>query len=118
MSGVPFARGGRRTRRFRHDSSSGARCGNRRVAGDAPNLRPWAPDECTDLRRDARVADQSIAAVLAFPLSCRGHQVGALIGLVRQTGLSALIATHNLELARRLDRVLALEDGMVVERKV
>jgi diguanylate cyclase (GGDEF)-like protein len=36
-----------------------------------------------DLRRDARVADQSIAAVLAFPLSCRGHQVGALIGLDR-----------------------------------
>jgi diguanylate cyclase (GGDEF)-like protein len=36
-----------------------------------------------DLRRDARLADQSIATVLAFPLSCRGHQVGALIGLDR-----------------------------------
>jgi lipoprotein-releasing system ATP-binding protein len=44
--------------------------------------------------------------------------MGVLVGLVRKTGLAALIATHNLELARRLDRVLTLEDGVVVERKV
>ena len=42
----------------------------------------------------------------------------ALLRIVRQTGLAALIATHNLDLARRLDRVLVLEDGLVVERKV
>jgi lipoprotein-releasing system ATP-binding protein len=34
-----------------------------------------------------------------------------LTGLVRRTGLAALIATHNLDLARRLDRIVALEDG-------
>jgi len=34
-----------------------------------------------------------------------------LIGLVRRTGLAALIATHNLVLAHRLDRIVALEDG-------
>ncbi len=34
-----------------------------------------------------------------------------LLDLVRHTGLAALIATHNLELARRLDRIVALEDG-------
>ena len=34
-----------------------------------------------------------------------------LLDLVRGTGLAALIATHNLELARRLDRVVVLEDG-------
>jgi lipoprotein-releasing system ATP-binding protein len=34
-----------------------------------------------------------------------------LLGLVRDTGLSALIATHNLDLARRLDRIVALADG-------
>ena len=39
-----------------------------------------------------------------------------LIDLVRRTGLAALIATHNLELARRMDRMLSLEDGVVVER--
>ena len=37
--------------------------------------------------------------------------LNALLDLVRRTGLAALIATHNLDLARRLDRVLALEDG-------
>ena len=36
-----------------------------------------------------------------------------LLGLVRETGLSALIATHNLALADRMDRVLRMEDGRV-----
>ena len=38
---------------------------------------------------------------------------GLLEGLVRKTGLGALVATHNLDLARRMDRVLRLEDGVV-----
>ncbi|WP_424942322.1 ABC transporter ATP-binding protein [Aliiroseovarius crassostreae] len=37
----------------------------------------------------------------------------ALMELVRDTGLSALIATHNLELAARMDRVLRLDDGVI-----
>jgi lipoprotein-releasing system ATP-binding protein len=41
-----------------------------------------------------------------------------LLDIVRRTGLAALIATHNLDLARRLDRVLVLEDGLVLERTV
>ncbi|APX90635.1 ABC transporter [Brevirhabdus pacifica] len=41
---------------------------------------------------------------------------GALMGLVRSTGLSAVIATHNLELAARMDRVVRLEHGRLVER--
>ena len=36
-----------------------------------------------------------------------------LIDIVRATGLAALIATHNLELARRLDRIVGLEDGVL-----
>lgn len=39
-----------------------------------------------------------------------------LIGLVRDTGLSALIATHNLELAARMDRTVALEGGQLTAR--
>ena len=39
----------------------------------------------------------------------------ALMELVRNTGLSALIATHNLELAARMDRVLRLENGVITE---
>ncbi|MDB5525981.1 MAG: putative lipoprotein translocase family transporter, ATP-binding protein [Rhizobium sp.] len=39
----------------------------------------------------------------------------ALEALVRQSGLAALIATHNHELAARMDRRVTLEDGKVVE---
>lgn len=39
---------------------------------------------------------------------------GALLDLVRATGLSALIATHNLELAARMDRIVRLVQGAVV----
>ena len=37
----------------------------------------------------------------------------ALMELVRETGLSALIATHNLELAAHMDRILHLDNGTV-----
>jgi diguanylate cyclase (GGDEF)-like protein len=36
-----------------------------------------------DLTRDARVADPAVGAVVAFPLSCRGRRVGALVALDR-----------------------------------
>jgi lipoprotein-releasing system ATP-binding protein len=39
---------------------------------------------------------------------------GALTGLVRGTGLSALIATHNLDLAARMDRIVKLDQGRIV----
>jgi diguanylate cyclase (GGDEF)-like protein len=37
-----------------------------------------------DLTRDARVSDPAVGAVVAFPLSCRGRRVGALVALDRQ----------------------------------
>lgn len=37
-----------------------------------------------------------------------------LVALVRSTGLSALIATHNLDLAARMDRQIRLEAGQLV----
>jgi len=39
---------------------------------------------------------------------------GALMELVRNTGLSALIATHNPELAARMDRQVTLQDGRLI----
>ncbi len=39
----------------------------------------------------------------------------ALEALVRQSGLAALIATHNHELAARMDRRVTIEDGKVVD---
>jgi lipoprotein-releasing system ATP-binding protein len=40
---------------------------------------------------------------------------GALEALVRQSGLTALIATHNHELAARMDRRITLDHGKVVD---
>ena len=39
----------------------------------------------------------------------------ALMALVRETGLSALIATHNMELAARMDRQVRLDQGRVLD---
>jgi len=44
--------------------------------------------------------------------------MATLIEVTRATGLAALIATHNLDLARRLDRIVALEDGRLRELAV
>ncbi|MGC1179306.1 MAG: ABC transporter ATP-binding protein [Methyloceanibacter sp.] len=41
-----------------------------------------------------------------------------LLSLVRQSGVAAVIATHNLDLAARMDRVLRLMDGLLVEEEV
>ena len=38
-----------------------------------------------------------------------------LIGLFKREGVAALIATHNLDLAARMDRVLRMENGQLVE---
>lgn len=38
-----------------------------------------------------------------------------LLTLVRQTGLAALVATHNPDLAERMDRIVALRDGVLQE---
>ncbi|MFO7855157.1 MAG: ATP-binding cassette domain-containing protein, partial [Paracoccaceae bacterium] len=38
-----------------------------------------------------------------------------LVGLAKDQGLAALVATHNLALAERMDRVLRLEGGRIVE---
>jgi lipoprotein-releasing system ATP-binding protein len=37
----------------------------------------------------------------------------ALMDLVRETGLAALIATHNPELAGKMDRTVTLESGVL-----
>ena len=40
---------------------------------------------------------------------------GTLMDLVRNTGLSALIATHNLDLAARMDRIVRLDAGHLAQ---
>ena len=43
------------------------------------------------------------------------HVFGAMMQLVRATRVAMLIATHNMELAGRMDRRVSLVDGQVVE---
>lgn len=38
-----------------------------------------------------------------------------LVALIRQQGVAALIATHNMELARRMDRILQMHEGQLVD---
>ena len=40
-----------------------------------------------------------------------------LLELIQHTGVAALIATHNLQLARRMHRVLRLENGLLQETR-
>jgi lipoprotein-releasing system ATP-binding protein len=46
------------------------------------------------------------------------HVFAALDALVRESGLSALIATHNIALAARMDRAITLKDGKVVPAQI
>jgi len=41
-----------------------------------------------------------------------------LLKLVRQSGVAAVVATHNLDLAARMDRTLRLMDGLLVEEDI
>lgn len=43
------------------------------------------------------------------------HVFQELIRLIREHGVAALIATHNMDLARRMDRVLMMQEGRLVE---
>jgi lipoprotein-releasing system ATP-binding protein len=44
-----------------------------------------------------------------------GHVFHELLELIRHTGVAALMATHNLALAKRMHRVLRLEHGVLIE---
>jgi putative ABC transport system ATP-binding protein len=66
----------------------------RALAHDPPLLLADEPTGNLDPETSARVFDM-------------------LLGLARDEGLGALIATHNLDLARRMDRVLHLDQGRV-----
>ena len=43
------------------------------------------------------------------------HVFATLMTLARASGLAALVATHNLELANQMDRRVTLRDGRIVE---
>jgi lipoprotein-releasing system ATP-binding protein len=43
------------------------------------------------------------------------HVFGALTQLTRASGLAVMVATHNMDIAARMDRRVTLRDGLVVE---
>ena len=45
------------------------------------------------------------------------HVFNMLMSIVKQSGLAALVATHNIELAGRMDRRVTIHDGQVVEMR-
>ncbi|MES2333046.1 MAG: ABC transporter ATP-binding protein [Pseudomonadota bacterium] len=109
-NGVPKAAAARRAQELLEKVGVGARAGHRpaalsggeqqrvafcRALANAPKL--LLADEPTG-NLDPATSDQVF---------------GVLMDLVRSTGLSALIATHNLELAARMDRVVRLSAGQV-----
>ena len=40
-----------------------------------------------------------------------------LVNIVKETGLAALVATHNFELADKMDRKVTLKDGKVIDMR-
>ncbi|MEF2072418.1 ABC transporter ATP-binding protein [Consotaella aegiceratis] len=47
-----------------------------------------------------------------------GYVFDALTALVRQSGVAALVATHNHELAARMDRAVTIQDGKIVPLQI
>jgi lipoprotein-releasing system ATP-binding protein len=43
------------------------------------------------------------------------HVFGALTQLVRASGLALIVATHNMDIAARMDRRVTIKDGLVIE---
>jgi diguanylate cyclase (GGDEF)-like protein len=72
-----------------------------------------------DLRHDPRVQDPSIGAVMAFPLSCRGRRVGAVVGLDRQASArEPRLAPSMLRQVRVLlePASVALDNALILKR--
>jgi lipoprotein-releasing system ATP-binding protein len=43
------------------------------------------------------------------------HVFGALAQLIRASGLTVVLATHNMDIAARMDRRVTIRDGLIVE---
>ena len=65
------------------------------------------------------IANQPAILLADEPTGNLDHQTADtvfdnLLELVRQHGLAALIATHNSDMAKRMDRIVTLQDGVLV----
>ena len=72
-----------------------------------------------DLTHDPRVSDPAVGAVIAFPLSCRGRRVGALVAIDRQpSAREPRMAASMLRAVRILlePASVALDNGLLLKR--
>jgi diguanylate cyclase (GGDEF)-like protein len=72
-----------------------------------------------DLRQDPRVQDPFVGAVMAFPLSCRGRRVGAIVGLDRlASSREPRLAPSMLRQVRMLlePASVALDNALILKR--
>jgi two-component system, cell cycle response regulator len=72
-----------------------------------------------DMRNDPRVSDAAVGAVIAFPLSCRGRRVGALIALDRQPSAREPRMSESMLRAVRMllePASVALDNGVQLKR--
>jgi diguanylate cyclase (GGDEF)-like protein len=72
-----------------------------------------------DLAHDTRVTDPAVGAVIAFPLSCRGRKVGAVVALDRDASVrEPRMAASMLRAVRVLlePASVALDNGLLLKR--
>jgi diguanylate cyclase (GGDEF)-like protein len=72
-----------------------------------------------DLRSDARLTHETVGTVLAFPLSCRGRRVGAIIGLDRDPSAREPRLTPSILRAVRIllePASVALDNALLLKR--
>jgi diguanylate cyclase (GGDEF)-like protein len=72
-----------------------------------------------DLRTDARVTDATVGSVVAFPLTCRGRRIGALIGLdLVASAREPRMAVSNVRAIRVLlePAAVALDNALMLKR--
>lgn len=72
-----------------------------------------------DLRQDGRVRNPAVGSVVAFPLSCRGRRVGAMIGLDRvASGREPRLTAPILRAVRLLlePAAVALDNALLMKR--
>jgi diguanylate cyclase (GGDEF)-like protein len=72
-----------------------------------------------DLREDTRLHDPSIGTVLAFPLSCRGRRVGAIMGLDHRASAREPRLAPSMQRAVRIllePASVALDNALLLKR--
>jgi lipoprotein-releasing system ATP-binding protein len=109
-NGVPKAQAEARARELLDKVGVGARAGHRPAALSGGEQQRVA--FCRSLANAPKLllADEPTGNL---DPATSDQVFGVLMDLVRSTGLSALIATHNLDLAARMDRVVRLSAGQV-----